>query len=307
MAVADLNPLHRRSSNFMGVSHETGAKVRPLWLQADVQFEPQQIIVSELKDYHWGWRDQPQQSLITKYFKQNVVWVITASQWSLFFYLYYGHWQIWLWQEDVYDLDEADQRDVMWRCVYVQQCLRLCLCSPDLYVAVLLTPIPVRPVCDSMWHSQCVDVFRKREETHLAPHTHCSAKTAKRSWLLLVWALQKSSTLMSTNSQLMVFIPLAMLDTLPLSPQPKHIMGWVSFYLDIYLIYLFIHSFHHTLFFIFIQWGSRSLIIHQLFFFFILSFSFLSLPGFPWFPLSGSGSSSVIRDGPRARVARRVL
>lgn len=36
----------------MGVSHETGAKVRPLWLQADVQFEPQQIIVSELKDYH---------------------------------------------------------------------------------------------------------------------------------------------------------------------------------------------------------------------------------------------------------------
>lgn len=198
--------------------------------------------------------------------------------------------------------------NVMWcEGVFTYSRVRLCLCSPDPYVAVLLTPIPVRPVCDSMWDSQCVDVFRKREETHLAPHTHCSAKTAKRSWLLLVWALQKSPTLMSTNSQLMVFIPLAMLDTLPLSPQPKHIMGWVSFYLDIYLIYSFIHSFHHTLFFIFIQWGSRSLIIHQLFFFFILSFSFLSLPGFPWFPLSGSGSSSVIRDGPRARVARRVL
>lgn len=307
MAVADLNPLHRRSSNFMGVSHETGAKVRPLWLQADVQFEPQQIIVSKLKDYHWGWRDQPQQSLITKYFKQNVVWVITASQWSLFFYLYCGHWQIWLWQEDVYDLDEADQRDVMWRCVYVQQSASLSLFSWPIRGCFAHT----HPRSASLWlnvgQPMCWCVQKAWRDSLSATHTHCSAKTAKRSWLLLVWALQKSSTLMSTNSQLMVFIPLAMLDTLPLSPQPKHIMGWVSFYLDIYLIYSFIHSFHHTLFFIFIQWGSRSLIIHQLFFFFILSFPFLSLPGFPWFPLSGSGSSSVIRDGPRARVARRVL
>lgn len=63
--------------------------------------------------------------------------------------------------------------NVMWcEGVFTYSRVRLCLCSPDPYVAVLLTPIPVRPVCDSMWDSQCVDVFRKREETHLAPHTH---------------------------------------------------------------------------------------------------------------------------------------
>lgn len=64
-----------------------------------------------------------------------------------------------------------------------------------------------------------------------APHT-CTA-AAKRCTLLYMSALQKSSSLcphtLSSNSELMIFIPLGMLDKLSLSPLTKHILGRVSF------------------------------------------------------------------------------
>lgn len=61
---------------------------------------------------------------------------------------------------------------------------------------------------------------------------HCSA-AAKRCTRLCMSALQKSSSLrflsLSGNSELMIFIPLGMLDKFPLSPLTKHILGRVSF------------------------------------------------------------------------------
>lgn len=120
------------------------------------------------------------------------------------------------------------------RVVSVKVCLRtvcaLCHCLPDLRVTVLVTMVPICRLksfsYDSMWDSRCVDVFSEREVTQL--HTLALQPTN----VVDMSAFQKSSNLfshtLSSNSELMIFIPLGMLDKLSLSPLTKHILGRVS-------------------------------------------------------------------------------
>lgn len=80
--------------------------------------------------------------------------------------------------------------------------------------------------CDPMW--LCVH----RAWSDSVSTTRCTAAT-KHCTLLCMSAPQKSSCLcmhsLSSNSEVMIFIPVGVLDKLPLSPQTKRICGRVSF------------------------------------------------------------------------------
>lgn len=84
---------------------------------------------------------------------------------------------------------------------------------------------------------QCVDVCSEREVSQLAPHTalHYTAldcTTAAQNAIHLAVHVSVSEVISLScpaTPEFMIFIPLGMLDKLPLSPRINHFMGLVSF------------------------------------------------------------------------------